>query len=162
MVTPEGRVKAAILRYLEAAGIWAWNSPTGAAKIDGRWVRFGTPGSADIIGVLPGGRFLAVECKRPKGGRLSCEQAAWLARVRRMGGVAFVARDTAEVAAALRDYCLELDFCDSGPVEGAEGKNRTPGIRKTPPGRNSGLPGGPGGQILDAGGGENDKLPEKA
>jgi hypothetical protein len=65
------------------------------------FVRFAAmPGISDILGVLPGGRFLAVECKRP-GNRPTPEQAAFLAAVEAAGGLALVVRDVAELQAAL-------------------------------------------------------------
>jgi hypothetical protein len=69
--TPENRVKAEVLKYLKLRRIKAWNNPTGAVRVAlDRWLHFGLKGSADILGILPGGRFLAVECKAPDG-RLS-------------------------------------------------------------------------------------------
>lgn len=57
----------------------------------------GMPGVSDLIGILPSnpdqcpsGRFLAIECKRPKGGRLSEAQEQFLARVNELGGVGIV------------------------------------------------------------------------
>lgn len=47
------------------------------------------PGCADILCVLPGGRFLALEVKRP-GNTASDLQRAFLAEVRRRGGLALV------------------------------------------------------------------------
>jgi hypothetical protein len=71
MVTPEGRILAGCLRYLEVRGVYHWRNSTGAVQIrPGRWYRFGKVGSSDILGILPGGRFLAVEVKA-RGGRLS-------------------------------------------------------------------------------------------
>jgi hypothetical protein len=101
-MTPEGRVKAAVLRYLQRRGVFCWNNPTGAVRIaPGRWLSFGKKGSADIIGILPGGRFLAVEVKAPQG-RLSPEQREFLERVSALGGMAFVAKSAADVDAVLR------------------------------------------------------------
>ena len=52
-----------------------------------RPIRYGLPGMADLIGVVQrGGRLLSVEVKSPSG-RLSEEQRAWDAMVRRFGGV---------------------------------------------------------------------------
>jgi hypothetical protein len=48
-------------------------------------------GVADIVGVLPGGRFLAVECKVARG-RLSPAQREFQAAVERMGGLYVTAR----------------------------------------------------------------------
>jgi hypothetical protein len=91
--TPEGRVKAACLRYLEARGLCCWNNPSGAVEVrPGRWLHFGKKGSADILGCLPGGRFMAVEVKAP-GGRLSPEQKQFLDGITALGGLAAVVKD---------------------------------------------------------------------
>jgi hypothetical protein len=101
-LTPEGRVKAACLRYLEKRGIKAWNNPSGAVRIvPDRWLHFGKKGSADILGILPGGRFLAVECKAPDG-RLSPEQREFLADIKALGGLAVMVRGWKELDQALR------------------------------------------------------------
>jgi hypothetical protein len=101
-MTPEGRIKAEVLRYLERHGIFCWNNPTGAVRTArGGWLSFGRKGSADVIGILPGGRFLAVETKAPKG-RLSPEQREFLDGVSALGGMAFVARSAADADAVLR------------------------------------------------------------
>lgn len=92
----ESEVLRACLDYLRARGILAWRNNTGAMsatyKGKTRFIRFSEPGIADILGVLPGGRLLAVECKRP-GGKLSELQAAFLARVRDAGGLAVCVDD---------------------------------------------------------------------
>jgi hypothetical protein len=99
--TQESRIKAAILTYLLRHGLYVWNNPSGAVQIrPGQFMRFGKVGSADIIGCLPGGRFIAVEVKAPKG-QLSDQQAEFLARIKNLGGLAIVARGTKDVEAAL-------------------------------------------------------------
>jgi hypothetical protein len=102
-MTPEGRVKAGVLRYLEKRRILAWNNPSGAVQVrPGQWLHFGKKGSADILGILPGGRFLAVETKASDG-RLAPEQADFLGQIRGMGGLAIVAKSWREVDQALRE-----------------------------------------------------------
>jgi hypothetical protein len=102
-MTPEGSIKKSILSFLELNGIFCWNNPTGAVQIKpGRFMRFGKVGSADIVGILPGGRFLAVEVKTDKG-RLSDEQAEFIADIRRLGGLAVIARSTLDVEKVLAD-----------------------------------------------------------
>jgi hypothetical protein len=97
---------------LERRGFFAWNNPSGCTRIaPDRWVSFGKKGSADILGCLPDGRFLAVECKS-KGGRLSPEQSAFLEKVRGMGGLAIVARSFRELEAVLRSE----GYADDGPL----------------------------------------------
>jgi hypothetical protein len=49
------------------------------------------PGFADLFGMVPGGRFFALEIKTPTG-RVSDLQAKFLAAVERNGGLAGVAR----------------------------------------------------------------------
>ena len=101
MKTPEGRIKSAILRYLERRGFFAWNNATGCVRIaTDRWIHFGKKGSSDIIGVLPDGKFLAIETKSIKG-RLSPEQKAFIEKVRGLGGVAILARSLRELDEAL-------------------------------------------------------------
>jgi hypothetical protein len=99
--TPEDRVKAGCLRYLEKRGITVWNNPSGAVHIaPDRWMHFGKKGSADILGCLPGGSFLAVEVKAPNG-RLSPEQKQFHEEIGGLGGLAIVARSYRDIEAAL-------------------------------------------------------------
>lgn len=99
---PESAVLAQCLGYLEAMSVFAWRNNSGGAKIGRSFVRFGLAGSADILGICGDGRFLAVECKREKGGRLSEAQRSFLDRIRASGGVAVCVRSVAELADALR------------------------------------------------------------
>ena len=74
-----------------------WNPSDGSA----RTMRYGLAvGSADLVGILRPGRFLALEVKTPTG-RVRPEQTAWLELVRRMGGFAAVVRSVDEAKAAL-------------------------------------------------------------
>ncbi len=83
---------------------WCERQNTGAAKVGGRFIKFGWKGCSDILGQLKYGRLLAVECKRLKGGKLSNDQLHFLEMVRCHGGVAFVATNLHDV------YCnLETD-----------------------------------------------------
>jgi hypothetical protein len=110
--TPEGKIKAACLRYLEKRKIKAWNNPSGAVEIrPGQWLHFGKTGSADILGCLPDGRFLAVEVKAP-GGRLSLEQKQFLTDIRGLGGLALMVRNWKEIDNALR----EGGYVSDGPL----------------------------------------------
>jgi hypothetical protein len=111
--TPEGKIKAACLRYMERLGITMWNNPSGCVRVaPDRWIHFGKKGSADIIGLIPpDGKFLAVETKAPDG-RLSPEQREFLEMIKRQGGLAIVARSWRDIEAAL----LEAGY--SGIVAG--------------------------------------------
>jgi hypothetical protein len=101
------------LRYLEARGIYHWRNSTGAVRIGpGRFMHFGKKGSSDILGILPGGRLLCVECKAPEGGRLSPEQKQFLAEVREAGALALVVRGWTELDQALR----AAGYVNDGPL----------------------------------------------
>jgi hypothetical protein len=94
----------ACLQLLQLRGIFAWRNNSGAFVLgrarNRRFFRAGTPGGSDILGVLPGGRFLAVEVKRPRG-MPTPRQQMFLAAVEAAGGVAVVIRDVGELAALL-------------------------------------------------------------
>jgi hypothetical protein len=103
----ESDILRSCLDLLRLRGVFAWrvNSGAVAGEYNGRrrFVRFhGAPGCADIIGILPGGRFLAVECKRP-GNKPTPQQTAFLEAVRQQGGLALVVSDVRDLAAALDD-----------------------------------------------------------
>jgi hypothetical protein len=94
----------AILRFLSLypRELLAWRNNTGAlSPAPGRFVRFGVPGSADITGILRGGRRLEIEVKAPRG-RLSADQEAFGENIRRMGGLYVVAYSVEDVQEALR------------------------------------------------------------
>jgi hypothetical protein len=102
----ESEVQRQILRYLTTARIFHWRANTGAMKGEyngrKRFVRFGSPGVSDILGILPGGRFLAIEVKRPRLGRLTADQAAFQANVRTAGGLAVCVCSVEELRIELR------------------------------------------------------------
>jgi hypothetical protein len=84
---------------------------------------FGLKGSSDILGLLPGGRFLAVECKAPDG-RLSPEQRQFLADIKALGGMAIVARSYRDIEAALREAGYTGIIAGSLFGGGESGQNR--------------------------------------
>jgi hypothetical protein len=87
----ESGVLSAAIQTLQIYGFICIRNNSGAARTGtGRLVRFGSPGSADIIACSPAGRFVAVECKRP-GGQLTGPQRDWLEKITRSGGEAIVA-----------------------------------------------------------------------
>ena len=76
---------------------WCERQNTGAAKVGGRFIKFGWRGCSDLLGQLKDGRLLAVECKRLKGGKLSTEQTHFIDMVNQIGGCAFVATNLHDV-----------------------------------------------------------------
>lgn len=100
--TTEKELVNDILDYLRALGIFAWRQNTGAMKIQNRLVRFGIPGMADIIGVLPNGRFLAIEVKT-KGNKPTLYQKDFINRIKTNNGVAIVAYSVEDVKEKLEE-----------------------------------------------------------
>ena len=62
-----------------------------------KWVCPGWSGVPDRIILLPGGRVIFAETKRPKGGRVDKLQEWWLGRLRRLGFLAVVVWDYQDV-----------------------------------------------------------------
>lgn len=76
--------------------IWRNNTGVGRTLSGQRVIRFGLVGSADLLGILRGGRFLAVEVKTAKG-RQSEAQRNYQRMIESMGGVYVLARDVQTV-----------------------------------------------------------------
>lgn len=83
-----------VLLYRNSVGV--------AQTPDGRTQRFGLcPGSADLIGIGPGGRFLAIEVKT-KHGRVAPDQARFIDLVRARGGIAGICRSVEDAVALVQ------------------------------------------------------------
>ena len=98
----EQDIQRLIMLALSEAGCLIWRNNTGVLKnAAGIPIRFGLcVGSSDLIGIAPGGRFLAVEIKTPKG-KATPEQLRFIEAVRARGGIAGIARSPAEALALL-------------------------------------------------------------
>lgn len=104
-IAREQDIVNACLEVLRYRGVYAYRQNQGGMKMTGRtrerFVRFtSVSGVSDIIGCLPDGRFLAVECKRP-GNEPTSDQSDFLNAIRRRGGVALVVYDAADLAEIL-------------------------------------------------------------
>ena len=107
-MTPEGEVRKLVCSYLTKLGIFFWLHDS-VGIFDPKTKRFRRntspyriKGVADILGVLPNGRALAIELKSATG-RLTPEQKSFLERVNASGGLAFMARSIEDVKGALGD-----------------------------------------------------------
>ena len=67
-----------------------------------RYIKTAKAGTCDFEGYDKCGRFVAIECKRPVGGRLSSAQKERIEDINRKGGVAFVAHSGDEALALLQ------------------------------------------------------------
>lgn len=97
----EADVLAACLKLLQLHGVFHLRNNTGATKIGGRYIRFGSPGSPDVIACIRG-KFVGIEVKRPGTGRLSEAQKAVQDALQHAGGTYLVIQDVADLNVALR------------------------------------------------------------
>lgn len=102
----EKDVQSVCLQWLRLWGAFPVRINSGALKIGKRFVKFNSEeGCSDTLVCLPGGRFLALEVKRPGRDRTSrdrkAKQAAFREKVEKAGGLAVVATSLDELKAAL-------------------------------------------------------------
>ena len=98
----EQDIQRLIMLALSEAGCLIFRNNVGVLKnAAGIPIRFGLAiGSSDLIGIAPGGRFLAVQIKTPTG-KATPEQLRFIEAVRARGGIAGIARSPAEALALL-------------------------------------------------------------
>jgi len=112
---PETILQNKIIRAIGTrSDVRIWRSHPGGATVQGRFIRFGIPGQADLTGILPVvqvlvcphcdgqlstpplGVRLEIEVKT-ESGRLSKDQQAFQGMVERFGGIYVVARSAEDV-----------------------------------------------------------------
>ena len=87
----EGILQKGLLTYLNCKGYFWKNHTTGIYdQRKGIFRRLGQKGMSDILGVLKGGRFVAIEVKI-KPNKPTADQLAFLQKVRNTGGIGIVA-----------------------------------------------------------------------
>ncbi len=104
---PESAVIQQVKTVIKATGLKLQRINTGCFQIgegqNRRFVRTAEAGTCDFEGYDNSGRFCAIECKRPSGGRLSPAQEERIADINRKGGVAFVAHSGEEALQKLKE-----------------------------------------------------------
>ena len=92
----EKQIQNEIMHYLSDKPLRIWRQNTGVARHNGRVVRYGIPGQADLSGILAGGVRLEIEVKTVKG-RQSDAQKNWQKMIEKYGGVYILARSVDDV-----------------------------------------------------------------
>lgn len=100
MSNPETKLQRTLLEYLLLRGIFAWRNNSGFVRIGKRMIELAPAGSPDLIGILPGGRFLGVEVKMP-GEAPSPVQVKFQAQMRAMGAAVFTVHSLSELIEVL-------------------------------------------------------------
>ena len=100
----ESDIQKGILDYLKWVGIYAWRQNTTGVynKKRDAYYFHGMAGVSDIIGILPNGRFLAIEVKR-EGKKPTDAQQEFMDNITKHGGLAFVAHDIETVEKRLNE-----------------------------------------------------------
>ena len=88
--------------------VFVWPHPTGAAYREGQLIRYGLLGSADIIGLVKGGKFVAIEVKTGRGMQ-EPQQRTFEAKVKVLGGQYFVARSVADAVLFVTTVAASTD-----------------------------------------------------
>jgi len=115
-MNPETKIQNLILMSLSKAGCLLFRNESAGAWVgkvlhkdanqvtltDARMIRFGLAvGSADIIGIAPCGRFLAIEIKTSTG-RPTKEQLRFIEAVNNAGGISGIARSVEDALKLIR------------------------------------------------------------
>lgn len=101
-----------ILTFLREIGIFAWQNKS-IGVFDRKRNQFLMPkttfairGTSDILGILPDGRFLAIEVKN-KQGKLSQAQLEFIRVIQANHGVAFVSRSVTQTFEQLKPFLTD-------------------------------------------------------
>mmetsp|Transcript_27250 Transcript_27250/g.49898 ORF Transcript_27250/g.49898 Transcript_27250/m.49898 type:complete len:110 (-) Transcript_27250:926-1255(-) len=102
--TIQRQILIALSKEFRGRGIF-WQNDTGTAKsMDGkRVIRFGLPGSSDILGCLDG-RIICIEVKTATG-RQSENQKKFQTGIEARGGFYAIARSADEAVEIVRNIC---------------------------------------------------------
>ena len=123
----ESNIQNMILDYLNQKGIFSFRVNTTGTYDSQRGVyrslgKFQLKGTSDIIGCLPDGKMLAIEVKSETG-RLSPEQKAFIDKIKKQGGIAFVAKNLQDVERELQDYKIFCNISSSKQTKDEENEN---------------------------------------
>ena len=108
---PESAVIQQVKQVLKVTGLKIQRINTGCFTIgegrNRRYIKTADAGTCDFEGYDNKGRFVAIECKRPIGGRLSPAQKGRIDDINAKGGVAFVVHSGEEALKQLQERgCL--------------------------------------------------------
>ena len=109
---PESAVIQQVKQVIKMTGLKIQRINTGSFQIGAgqnrRYIKTAEAGTCDFEGYDNQGRFVAIECKQPNGGRLSPAQKERIEDINAKGGVAFVAHSGEEALEQLKkNHCIE-------------------------------------------------------
>lgn len=95
-MTEEAVLQRHCMEILKASGLLWWRVPNGAVKHSGVMKKSPMAGHPDLAGLLPSGRYFAIELKASKG-ILQANQVEWIEKIKASGGLAVVIRSVDEI-----------------------------------------------------------------
>lgn len=98
----EKEVVQQIKQIISMTGIKLQRINTGSFYSGGRRIKSCEAGTYDFEGYDKHGRFIAIECKRPKSGKVSPEQQLRIDDINSKGGLAFIATSGEQALETLR------------------------------------------------------------
>lgn len=98
----EKAVQKECIKTLSKFGILQWRNNVGQMQMGKRRVSFGSTGQPDLMGILPDGKFIGVECKRRYGGVVSEKQKLWGTKIKQWHGLWTVVHSGAELSMYLK------------------------------------------------------------
>lgn len=112
----ENRVTLACMKMLTLYNVFHWRNNSGAVRVGKRFIRFGAPGSPDILGLLaPRGLFFGVECKTDTG-KQTPAQLAFSKEIAMAGGVYLLVRTSKELEDWLIEYQHAITARQAAPA----------------------------------------------
>lgn len=114
MAQLEKQIENNILSFLEEIGLFCWKNQTTGIFDAKKGIyrrsnnKFHLTGVSDILGLMPDGRFLAIEVKS-KNGRISINQMAFITLINSHGGVAFVSRGVGQTFDQLMPFFPQIE-----------------------------------------------------
>lgn len=106
----EHQVLAECMSWLRRRNIIADRNNVGMFETGSGPRRFGIKDAGDIIGLLPSGKHLEIECKRGSGGRLSVEQQKRQQRIIESRGIYLVIHSVAELESMIEPLLPKDDL----------------------------------------------------
>ena len=98
----EREIVQQVKQIIGLTGIKLQRINTGSFYSGGRYIKSCETGTCDFEGYDKHGRFVAIECKRPSGGKVSPEQQLRINDINSKGGLAFIATSGEQALETLR------------------------------------------------------------
>jgi hypothetical protein len=95
---PESEVLADCIAWCKKNGVLVWRNNTGSGTLGiSGYYHYGITDGGDLIGLLPTGQHIEIECKASKGGRWSAGQMARKLEIEKSNGIYMLVHSVEEL-----------------------------------------------------------------